>query len=78
MKKIWITEKVKNGHKNCPGCNWEGTTFYGIGRTEKDAKKRFKQKRGDSKIWGKGICGECMTELILLLGFSLVENNKRR
>ena len=55
--KIFITEQTDE-EKKCGGCNWGVTTFYGLGKTLKDA---LKHTDGDPDgNYGAGLCADCM------------------
>jgi len=65
---VFVTEQ--SDHKKCGGCNWETSMFYGLGVSKRDAQKSFSNIEG----YGKGLCSECMCDLIMKEGMWLNEN----
>jgi len=63
MAKLFVTDVSKKRSKKCGGCNWETETFYGIGISKKSARDDFKSINPPE--YGLGLCGYCITNLIV-------------
>ena len=63
MAKLFITDISKGKfNKKCGGCNWETTTFYGIGESKEGARKDFEGVNDFN--YGLGLCSSCTVNLI--------------
>jgi hypothetical protein len=58
--------EVQDGdYGKCGGCNWEATNVYLVAKDEKDLEKRFKENH-------RGLCGDCMTQMIAEKGWEVL------
>ena len=63
-KKLFLIEEYGlDTEKKCPSCNWEVACFYGIGETVEEAAKNYQEAADDE--YGKGLCSQCIVELII-------------
>jgi hypothetical protein len=76
--KIFITDEDPNGDKKCPSCNWETSVFYGIGKTEVEARSSYIDPEDTNEEWGKGLCGQCLAKLLNEGDYVIIKKEKRR
>ena len=62
--RVYITEK---SNKKCGGCNWGTETYYGIGKTKADAKKKVlaDDSKEFKKEYGLGLCADCLVNFLI-------------
>jgi len=62
--------KVAEDEK-CGGCNWRVSRLFVIAENEKSAKEFSKIL--DKKVERKGLCAECIIDLIMEEGYEIVK-----
>jgi hypothetical protein len=63
-----------NERKKCGCCNWEVRKVYLLAETREEADRLFKES-GEEDDDPRGLCGECMCEMLTETGYT-IDNEK--